>query len=158
MQPTSIYWCMSVICDNTSVNTRHVRGLVALLERVREYAYALLEDPKPPYKPAVFKGRSEHIACIIYTTFDRAVVQYFANDPAMSYLRHPKKIGKGFIFFAVHYVKRLSKRLLNVLRPEWSATKLEADGFLPPRQPKAKMVSCNFNRFCTVRVVADSSL
>ena len=81
LQPTSIYWCMSVICDNTSVNTGHVKGLVALLERVREHAYA--------------KGCDGHIAGIIYTTFDRALVQYFANDLAMSYLRHPKKIGKS---------------------------------------------------------------
>ena len=82
---------MSVICDNTSVNTGHVKGLVALLEGVREHAYALLEDPKPPDKPTVFKGCDDHIAGIIYTTFDGALVQYFANDPAMSYLRHPKK-------------------------------------------------------------------
>ena len=158
VQPTSIYWCTSVIFDNTSVNTGHVKGLVALLERVREHAYALLADPKPPYSPTVFKGCDDHIAGIIYTTFDRALVQYFANDPAMSYLRHPKKTGKGFIFLVFHYLKRLSKRLLGVLRPEWSATKLEADRFLPPRRPKAKMVSCSFNRFCTFGVVADSSL
>ena len=108
VQPTSIYWCTSVICDNTSVNTGHVKGLVALLERVREHAYALLEDPKPPYRPTVFKGCDDHIAGIIYTTFDRALVQYFANDPAMFHLRHPKKTGKGFIFLVFHYLKRLS--------------------------------------------------
>ena len=158
LQPTSIYWCMFVICDNTSVNTGHVKGLVALLERVREHAHALLEDPKPPYKPAVFKGCDNHITCIIYTTFNGALLQYFANDAAMSYLRHPKKTGKGFIFPVFHYPKRLSKRLVGVLRPEWSATKLEADRFVPPRRPKAKMGSCSFNRFCTFGVVAEPSL
>ena len=157
LEPTSIYWCMSVICYNRSVNTGHVKGLVALLERVREHAYALLEDPKPPYKLTVLKGCDDHVAGIIYTV-DRTLEQYFANGPAMSYLRHPKKTGKGFIFLVFHYLKRLSKRLLGVLRPEWCAAKLDADRFLPPRRPKAKMVCCSFNLFCTFGVVADSSL
>ena len=77
---------MTLFTDNTAANTSHLQGLVVLLERVRQHAYAQLPDPKPPYRPLTFKGRDcSHSV----SSFDRRLVQYAQSQPSLTYFAHP---------------------------------------------------------------------